>query len=314
MYQTYLWKIQLLSSYITPWQSDTIYGYLFWGIKILFGDDEFTKIKKEFLNDNPPFIVSNGFIDNKLPFIHKNIINNELIENLAEINNQNIIQVATNLKKISKLKNIDFETFNKLRYKNYSLIEFYKEYSNIENISNEIEQSNFHNKINRLSGTTKEDGIYTTTEKYATDDIYIYFKIREDFDLEKLEKLLNFIEINGFGKKASTGKGAFKTISFDRFDGFTKVDGKNSFIVLSNYIPKENDYEYCINSIPLIKRGKIGNIDNLGIPFKKPFSCFQAGSIFRNEKNYIKGKVLENIHHNSDIIQIGIPFTVEVEL
>ena len=31
MYQTYLLKLKLLSSYMSLWQSDTIYGHLLWG-------------------------------------------------------------------------------------------------------------------------------------------------------------------------------------------------------------------------------------------------------------------------------------------
>ena len=114
-------------------------------------------------------------------------------------------------------------------------------------------------------------------------------------------------------KKVSIGKGAFKTESFERFDGFEKISG-NGFISLSNYIPKEEDYEYVENSLVLIKRGKVANLyGDEGNPFKKPFSCFRAGAIFRGKSSGIKGRVLTNLHRKK-IIQVGIPFIVEVEL
>ena len=145
------------------------------------------------------------------------------------------------------------------------------------------------------------------------ENIFIYIKVRGDYPINKLEKILRFVEENGFGKKVSIGKGAFKTESFERFDGFEKISG-NGFISLSNYIPKKEDYEYVENSLVLIKRGKVANLyGDEGNPFKKPFSCFRAGAIFRGKSSGIKGRVLTNLHRKK-IIQVGIPFIVEVEL
>ncbi|KDE66001.1 hypothetical protein FUSO6_12600 [Fusobacterium necrophorum DAB] len=47
-YAIYCWKIKALSSYLTPWQSDTIYGHIFWAISLLEGEEELKKIIREF--------------------------------------------------------------------------------------------------------------------------------------------------------------------------------------------------------------------------------------------------------------------------
>lgn len=313
MYQTYLWKIKPLSSYMTPWQSDTIYGHLLWGVLLTYGEEEIEKTLKEFKDRKPPFIVSDGFIDNKLPIINKRVIKNSEIEEIAIEKKESLIDVATKIKRLRKISNVSIEIFNKLRKKDVDILDLTEEIleeSDVKIASIE----NLHNRIDRVSGSTGENSIFSLKEIFVEKDIYIYFKVREDYPLEKLKTLLKFVEDNGFGKKTSVGKGAFKTISFEKYEGFEKIRG-NSFITLSNYIPAKDDYDYVENSNVLVKRGKIGNLlGEEGNPFKKPFSCFRAGAIFRGESESIKGRVLTNICDKKEIVQIGIPFIVEVEL
>ncbi len=314
MYQTYLWNIKPLSSYVTPWQSDTIYGHFFWGVALLEGEDELKKILAEFEKNNPPFIVSDGFVDNRLPMISKRVIKNSEVERMAVEKNESIIDIATKIKRLKKVSTISLELFNKLRKKENDIVELVDEILD-DNSKNRgiISIENTHNRIDRLSGSTGENAIFSLKENFVTENIFIYIKVREDYPINKLEKILRFVEENGFGKKVSIGKGAFKTESFERFDGFEKISG-NAFISLSNYIPKEEDYEYVENSLLLIKRGKVANLyGDEGNPFKKPFSCFRAGAIFRGKSSGIKGRVLTNLHRKK-IIQVGIPFIVEVEL
>ena len=131
---------------------------------------------------------------------------------------------------------------------------------------------------------------------------------------ERIE-IIKFIEGNGYGKKSSIGKGDFETVSFEKFGGFAEIKNADGFVVLSNYIPKEFDYEEIVYETPLIKFAKIGNHGrNAENPFKKPFACFRSGSIFKKGETEKVGKVLENIHFDRSIVQIGIPFVLEVKL
>lgn len=317
MYQTYLWKIKPISSYITPWQSDTIYGHMLWGILLLYGEEELKKTIDSFKNFKSPFIVSDGFIDGKMPILKKQIVSRECNKKFAEKLNKNLAEIIKKRKEINKISTISLEEFNRLRG-NYTYEQFILDkLQELSNPKEKIVTENIvmHNIINRYTGSTTDNGIFFSKEMFSTKEIYIFIKIKNDYPIEKISKILKFVEENGYGKKVSVGKGYFKTISFEKFNGFDKIDNGDGFVVLSNYIPKEFDYEKIIYEKPLIKFGKIGNFGkNAENPFKKPFACFTAGSIFKKGGNEKLGKVLNKIHHDEDIVQIGIPFTLEVKL
>lgn len=318
MYDIYLWKIKPLSSYITPWQSDTIYGHFLWAISLLFGENEIKKTIEEFKSLKSPFIVSDGFIDGKLPFLKKAHVRKEINKKFAKDLNISLAEVIIKRKYIDKISHLNIDEFNKLR-DNYTNEEFI--FDKLK--TNQIEEINkssskeivTHNTINRCSGSTTSNDLYFSKETFTDKDIFIFIKLRKDYPLLKMKEILKFVENNGYGKKSSTGKGNFKTLSFEKFDGFPEIKNANGFVTLSNYIPKEFDYSKVIFEVPLIKFGKIANFGkNAEVPFKKPFACFSAGSIFKKGDAERYGKVLENIHYDNSIVQIGIPFTLEVKL
>jgi CRISPR/Cas system CSM-associated protein Csm4 (group 5 of RAMP superfamily) len=84
-------------------------------------------------------------------------------------------------------------------------------------------------------------------------------------------------------------------------------------MVLSNYIPKNGDYEEALSVKTITKFGKVGGNEE-DMPFKKPFICFEKGSIFKGNAADIKGKILEGVHYDKSIVQFGIPYTVEVRV
>ena len=317
MYNTYIWKLKPLSSQMTLWQSDTIYGHLLYGASLLYGDDYVENLIKQF-EENPPFIVSDGFIDGMLPMINKGVVKRSDTEEFSKIYGQNQIETVKKLKEINKIKNISIEDFNRLREGNFNkkdfIIEKLKETKeNSKNSTKKTETiSVIHNVINRLNGSTGDNGIFPQKEIFINGDIHIFIKVRKDFNIGELDELLKFVESNGYGKKVSSGHGAIKRITFEKFDGFKEIKGADAFITLSNYIPKEFDYDEVISCTPLVKKGKV--YQYMEFPFKKPFSCFMAGSLFKKSQNKFYGKVLRNVHIDKKIVQIGIPFTLEVKL
>ena len=89
----------------------------------------------------------------------------------------------------------------------------------------------------------------------------------------------------------------------------------NGYIVLSNYVPREGDYSEVISGDILTKRGKVAEGSEIAeFPFKKPFVYYVPGSIFREAENEIKGRVLEKIHIDPKVVQIGIPFVLGVNI
>lgn len=318
MYQTYLWKLKPASAQMTLWQSDTIYGHLLCAAALLYGREEYDKMIEEFQKLEPPFIVSDGLVGENFPLFHKNGTGRKDTEYFSSVIKKSTVETVKILKKINKIKNISLEEFNKLRDKDYTNKDFIVEKLKNINLRNEEDKQKgqtsvlmMHNVINRCSGTTEEDGVFSQKETFINGNISVFIKKREDYPMEKLESLLKYIEDTGFGKKISSGKGAVERVSFKKFDQFKKIKDADGFVILSNYVPKEDDYLEIVSSSTLVKRGKTINEE---FPFKKPFACFTSGSLFKGNSDSIKGKVLTNVYINEDVVQIGIPFTLEVKL
>ena len=308
MYNIYRMRIKLHSSYITPWQSDTIMGHLFWAIKYRYGEDRLEEILKD-AEKNPVFIVSDAFEEGRYPKFNTPI-NYEMLE-------VSDTESYTKMKKIKKLKNVNLDEFNGF-IEGKTLIEFFRTKLEKDNIkTNEtVEQNTIHNQINRMTGTTVDNGLYTLNEKFIDGNLEIFFKVRKDYKIAELEEILRDFERSGFGKKSSSGKGSFKIIDFKKFDGFKKVKNGNGFIILSNYIPKKGDYEEVVYAETLTKYGKLGGEEaHNDIPFKRPFISYSKGGIFKSKNpSEIKGKMLSNIHLDLKFKQFGIPFILEVNL
>ncbi|MGL6100996.1 MAG: type III-A CRISPR-associated RAMP protein Csm4 [Fusobacteriaceae bacterium] len=323
MYKTYVWKIKPTSSFLTPWQSDTLYGHLLWAILFLYGEDELNEVIQNFKNFKAPFIVSNGFFGDELPFIKKEFIQTEKVKMIAkdiygDESQDSLVKTIRGIKELNKKKTMPLDSFENMRgnQSNYEYLrETLKCLKKIDKNTLFKEIPILHNVVNRLSGVTEENGIYTLNEGFSNSTISIYIKLRDDFEIEKFDSLLKYIEATGFGKKTSSGKGQIDRVEFKEFNGFKEVSDANGYVVLSNFVPKKGDYKEIISGEVITKRAKAGNeIENSDFPFKKPFVCYIPGAIFKKGDNTIVGKVLENIHIDSKIIQIGIPFHLEVKI
>lgn len=318
MYKEYKLRIKPLSTYITPWHSDTFVGHILWAIRYMEGIEELNKIKDEIKKGNPPFIFSNGLINGKFPKPNYPILERANLINIGEKHYGNNYYTA--LKKIKKLNILDEEEFN-IYIDGFNIENFLKEkliylkekgnFPKVEGIKSE---NISHNVINRISGGTSDESLYSLVENFVGENHEIVFllKLREDFPLDKLKKYIEYIELNGYGKKASSGKGAFKVISLEE-NNIKIVDNPNAFIVLSNYIPKEGDYEEVLSADTITKYAKVGGTEEEH-PFKRPFIAFTSGSLFKGNTDGIKGKALENIHYNKDIIQFGMAYTIGVRI
>lgn len=324
MYTTYLWKVKSTSSFLTPWQSDTIYGHMLWAVRYLFGEEEIAEMIEEFKSFRAPFICSDGFFDGELPMIKKENILRSHTKNISQeyLGNSDSTSLLTcirDLKRINGEKTVNIAQFQSLRgdKSNYQFIMEKLKKTEIKGLKKPLlkESSVMHNTINRLTGTTGENGIYTLNEKFTNSEIWIFIKLRANYPEDKFEKILNLIEKTGFGKKISSGKGQIERISFEKFEEFQDIKDSDGYITFSNFVPKSGDYSEIIHATTLTKRGKIANEGKTpNFPFKKPFVCYSAGSVFRKGDNRVPGKILENLHIDKDVVQIGIPFILEVKL
>ena len=64
-----IWKIKLKpkSSFLTPIQSDTLFGSMIWALKMIEGEEFIETLVEKTKNYNPPFIFSNPIINGNYP-------------------------------------------------------------------------------------------------------------------------------------------------------------------------------------------------------------------------------------------------------
>ena len=349
------WKIKLKpkSSFITPIQSDTLFGSMIWALKMIEGEEFIETLVKETKNYQPPFIFSNPIINGNYPIFGE--LSKEFLDEIDNVKLKEFDRKKIEFyKAIKKKKYISRGVFEellngkKLEQIYLDVLEGKRDFSNLEKRKNPrnskisedfleeilngktdenktinesrksfIIEGRIRNQINRL-GTIKEEENDTRLFEqneikfFEETEIEIFVKIRDDFDIKRFEYGLKYISFNGYGKSASTGKGQFEIIEIEPEKIFRERKAKNSFVVLSNYIPNIEDDVEVINSNLLTKKPKAYMTEN---PFKNYFICYTEGSYFKGKSDSVKGRVLENLKKDdSKNIQCLIPFVIGVDV
>ena len=350
-----VWKIKLKpkSSFLTPIQSDTLFGSMIWALKMIEGEEFIETLVEETKNYNPPFIFSNPIINGNYPIFGE--LSKEFLDEIDNVKLKEFDRKKIEFyKAIKKKKYISRGVFEellngkKLEQIYLDVLEGKRDFSNLEKRKNPrnskisedfleeilngktdenktinesrksfIIEGRIRNQINRL-GTIKEEENDTRLFEqneikfFEETEIEIFVKIRDDFDIKKFEYGLKYISFNGYGKSASTGKGQFEIIEIEPEKIFRERKAKNSFVVLSNYIPNIEDDVEVINSNLLTKKPKAYMTEN---PFKNYFICYTEGSYFKGKSDSVKGRVLENLKKDdSKNIQCLIPFVIGVDV
>ena len=350
-----IWKIKLKpkSSFLTPIQSDTLFGSMIWALKMIEGEEFIEILVEETKNYNPPFIFSNPIINGNYPIFGE--LSKEFLDEIDNVKLKEFDRKKIEFyKAIKKKKYISRGVFEellngkKLEQIYLDVLEGKRDFSNLEKRKNPrnskinenfleeilngktdenktinesrksfIIEGRIRNQINRL-GTIKEEENDTRLFEqneikfFEETEIEIFVKIRDDFDIKKFEYGLKYISFNGYGKSASTGKGQFEIIEIEPEKIFRERKAKNSFVVLSNYIPNIEDDVEVINSNLLTKKPKAYMTEN---PFKNYFICYTEGSYFKGKSDSVKGRVLENLKKDdSKNIQCLIPFVIGVDV
>lgn len=349
-----IWKLKLKpkSSFLTPIQSDTLFGSMIWALKMIEGEEFIEILVEETKNYNPPFIFSNPIINGNYPIFGE--LSKEFLDEIDNVKLKEFDRKKIEFyKAIKKKKYISRGVFEellngkKLEQIYLDVLEGKRDFSNLEKRKNPrnskinenfleeilngktdenktinesrklfIIEGRIRNQINRL-GTIKEEEndtrLFEQNEIRFLEEteIEIFVKIRDDFDIKKFENGLKYISFNGYGKSASTGKGQFEIIKMEPEKVFSERKAKNSFVVLSNYIPNKKDNIEVINSKLLTKKPKAYMTEN---PFKDYFICYTEGSYFKGNSDSVKGRVLKNLKKDDEkSIQCLIPFIVGVD-
>jgi len=336
-YKVYKVILKVKSSIVTPFQADTLFGTLCWGIRFLEGEKSLKEFRDNSLKENPPLIVSDGFPEDYLP---KPILaplkineSEKLVEECYGKGKRDLIRGIRKLKELNKLDLIPQNYLFK-HIKNLSLIQIGKDFL-LERFKGPATESraNLRNTFNRLTARVEEGGLFSETEIYYLPGsrINFYVKLNESlFSVERLENLLTgYLELSGYGADKSVGRGSIKFVNIEDSD-LPQVDSPNAFMSLSSFVPKTDDPSNGFYN-PVLKYGKLGEhyasgkinkLDGSGRvigmnPFKKPLYMFKAGSTFLLDGKPLEeyyGRIVDNVHWYPEIIHYGLAFPLGVKV
>lgn len=317
-------KISMLlkSSIRSKFQSDTIFGHVCWAFRYLYGEDKLEKWLKDYAES--PTLISNA---SPKGFAPKPV--------LAPLSYQTRCELSAGNEENSELGKMGSD-------KKHKKIHFVREewlwecqsyltsktlYLHLNELIKEKEAFKVestlvtHNRFNRNTGRADEGGLYDTEEDFyilnEKENLEFWFYLKsETLSLKKVEEIMNYISLTGFGADKSVGKGNIEITKIEEVD-IEVPDKVNAFISFSNFIPagsaEINGYYKTIT-----KFGKLGgDFSTGGNPFKKPIIMLEAGALimaddFSEYKFY--GRLQPDIHSSPElnIVHYGYAFPFPV--
>jgi CRISPR-associated protein Csm4 len=276
-------KFRMKSWTASAWQADTVFGHLCWGLRYLEGEQKLKDFLHQYETGQPPILVSNGFPCDFLPSPLLPVTSMDASLPLEEQR-----RLYEEMKVRKKARYLTPEDFSRVINGQKPVLEKIPEA--------EYQRVTVKNTINRLTGTTGEEGsLYNFTERF-TAEITIYLKIAEDF-ISGAAGLFRYVKDTGYGKRKSIGYGQIEDYSFETFKGFDAPVNQNGFVSLSNFVPSQGD-PLKGSWKTLTKYGKMGEEYSLeDHVFKKPLVMLEAGASFYDKpvRSYY-GCLVENLN------------------
>lgn len=303
--RTYEIRLAVPSGFVTPWHADTIFGHLCWAaerqgvFKNFTGASGFIDLYRA---GKPPLIISDAFPTGFLP----------APANLRELfdNDRTATLDVSRYSLLKKVKGLEYLTIGQFRQ--YQKGESFDVADTEKQIVSAV---TLHNQISRITNTTGDGGsLFELDEHYVKNGkLSIYAKIADGFEDDVLQ-LFGLFAASGYGKKKSAGKGAFAVEAFQTFAGFACEGKTNGFVVLSHFVPAQNDPTEGVYK-SMVKYGKLGEEKALsGNPFKKPLLMLKPGAVFRDDGSRTHcGRLIEKIAYADDsVVQYAYGFCVPV--
>lgn len=275
-------RIRLSSSAGTPWQSDTLQGYLAYHVALTEGEDACNEYLKPFRERTPPFILSDAFPEGILP---KPLFasNKGKAATVGEYAKQKQWQKATF---------VTLADFERLRRG--------KQPAGDPVASPWKTSETPHAAIDRSTWTTSgEGGNFFSTWEQSLEEPFgcldLYLRAQDGWE-KRVRELLEDISRIGFGRDKSTGAGQFQVEGMEPWDGFSFFEGASGFVSLSTFAPAENDPVEGYWNIQT-KFGRLGERAGADNPFKRPLIQLVPGSVFRTGEKpaAFYGRVVEGI-------------------
>lgn len=320
-------SVGLSSGLITPLHSDTIYGHFCWRLLELRGETVLRDFISRYMDGNPVFTLSDGLyeVGGEVLFPKPKHSGNNSNKNAPTSPDSKEKKIKKHLnKKADRAKR--YITAKNLQAFLDGDLKTYRE-SVLKDLAPDLEITKdlrIHVGIDRntfMSG----DGLLFEQSPEHLDEKTGYAILLKVFDEDafnstfEVESILKDLCLTGFGKKKSSGYGAFEWGRIDDFALIKEPAGDcNFFYTLGNYLPSENDgivdgyYRF------FVKYGKLGETGASGPnPFKKPMIMMRQGSCFEVKKNrQFYGRLTSHseISSNPNVVQFGIPLTLNFKV
>jgi CRISPR-associated protein Csm4 len=273
---TYRIKLTPRSLWATPWHADTLFAALCWQVVLTGGEGRLIEILDDFRRGEPPFVLSDAFPDGWYPCPLT-----ARVEQLPEVKTKrpgwvSEAQFRALLSGCGKLlaETQPFEPF--------------------------AQSSQLHASIDRLTGTTTPGGQLFEVETWAirssaVKTLSLY--VRTQDLLDEFVSLLRSLSFVGFGKKRSSGLGAFEVVGDpEPCPWMDETEGANAFVSLSHFVPSAGDPTdgrwSLLTKYPKFSPGVPGSL-----VFKGRLTMLRPGSVFRFGASWrpFYGRMLTNL-------------------
>lgn len=323
--------IEPLSSFITPLHSDTLFGHLAWVIAYSEGEKVLRKLLEDFKN-SPPFILSSGFPEGKLPIPILQPFTRKEKKTLAKERSKSLTEIDDELKEIKKLNYIPINALNGLKedLSSVALARYLLDNKDVlskEESDQTREKTIMRTAVSRISGSALETKLFDHSEFFYKRRTKLDIWIRFFHSEYEVEKWFRYLQSYGYGANVSTGSGQFRIDSFSDVDGqLPESSSPNAFMAISNFTPRETDpvtgyYNY------IVKRGKLGGLWSVVNPdgrskanvWKSPLVMFTPGSVFKLDREIqsFYGRMVEKIYPANpslNIMQYALAFPLGIRL
>jgi CRISPR-associated protein Csm4 len=252
------WRLQLRprSPWATPWRADSVFGAVCWSWLELFPETFETMLSGFADPGDPPFLLSDAFPGDLLPLpLHA--------------------RLATEGKKLKPPIYLSQALFRDvLRGSTATVAEASDKALGMG--------TQVRTAIDRELGVAAEGQLYEIATQHlkVADTLSIY--VRSERYLNELAACFNALALTGFGKKNSSGLGAFDLLEEpQRCDWLEDARGANAFVTLSHFVPSSADptsgrWRLHV-TYPKFHANSVSNV------FKGSILMMAPGSVFRSE-------------------------------
>lgn len=319
------------SSFRENLRSDTLWGLICWGIKTVFSEEALLEFLSHYKNENV-FKLTSAFrffkeSDEVLLLFPKPILEpidlNKyfLSENITEKKER--AKVIKELKEYKKVKFISKESFEKFLTGEFNEESFFKSGEWKHKMPAFRREDVLHNQINRLTNTTEEGALFSTSELFVKKGGLFFLMEGTDEQLRLVSGALNYFSHVGFGGDSSIGKNHFD-ISIEDFQ-VKRADEPNALVTLSLYSPTQDELEAFkdrknLNWYELESRkGKFGGQFIKSKNFwKKSLLMFKEGSVFPYIEKKAIGRNVEVLKYqensNYSVLHFGFGFDLPIKI